>query len=123
MSLAIENRIFEPSTFARLVLQKAVRQREPQRTDRTFIQLPQLRVAGQVIRRRAAHALADSPSAIERVHNCPKPAPNFRDSSGIASEAIDREFVGAQLSAPFEQAPGFLRGEIAGSEVAFNERQ
>src|SRR5882672_1359726 len=123
MPLAVENRIFEPSTFAGLVLQKAVRQREPQRADRSFIQLPKLGAAVQIVRGGTAHAFPDSFSLVERLHDFLKSVANRRNPAGIASEAVNREFVGAQFPAPFDEAPGFLRGEITGGEVAFNERQ
>ena len=104
-AFAVENRILEPAAALRVVGEKSVRQCLLQRSYRNSIHFPEVRAPGQIIGGGAAHALTRLLASGKWLYNHFKWPPDRRLRASIGSDAIDREFVRADLATPLDQAP------------------
>ena len=105
VTFAVQYRILEPAAAFRVVREKSVGQRFPQGSKRDWIQFPQSRAPGEIIRGGATHALACSLASGKRICDFFKRLPDRRFRASVGSYAVHREFVRADLATPLDQAP------------------
>ena len=119
-SFAVDDGVLEPAVSPRLVLEKARGQDVRQGANRGRVELPELSGSRQVIDRAVAHALAGFLPSEKRFHDPFELTQSLFSSAGIASKAVNGEFIRSEVPAPLDETPGLIRGELARSQIPFN---
>jgi hypothetical protein len=103
--------------------EESVAQHFPQGSKRDWIQFPQSRAPGEIIRGGATHALACSIASGKRIRDFFKRLPDHRFRAIVGRYAVHREFIGANVATPLDQAPGLFGREVGRGQISLDQAQ